>query len=111
MPSTSEPLDKISPPVNLFPQIMHNRICPKRRPDLSVRVIEGETVVLDRQAGLIHQLNPTASFIWERCNGNATVADIAKELSDAFGVDPETAAQDVTAIVRQLYELTLLESW
>jgi hypothetical protein len=111
MPSTSEPPDKISPPSNLFAQMMHNRVCPKRRPDLSVRVIEGETVVLDRQAGLIHQLNPTASFIWERCNGNATIADIAKELSHAFDVDPEPATQDVTAIVRQLYELTLLESW
>jgi PqqD family protein of HPr-rel-A system len=71
--------------------------------------VDGETVVFDRHHGLIHQLNPTAHYIWERCDGHATVADIAQQLAEAFGVDLKTAADDVAALVAQLHTLELLE--
>ena len=81
----------------------------KRRSDVCTRVVEGEMVVLDRQVGLIHQLNQTASYIWERCDGICTMAAITYQLAEAFDVDRETAAKDVEAIVSQLEELNLLE--
>ena len=82
---------------------------PRRRSDVRVRVIEGETVVLDRQGGLIHQLNRTASYIWERCDGQFTLADIAHQLAEGFEVETTTAVADVAAIVEQLRQLNLLE--
>jgi hypothetical protein len=82
---------------------------PHRRPDVRTRIIEGDTVVLDRHEGLIHQFNQTASYIWEQCNGQSTTAEIAQQLVEAFDVDPETAANDVAAIVQRLQELNLLE--
>lgn len=82
---------------------------PRRRSDVRMRVIEGETVVLDRHGGLIHQFNQTASYIWERCDGKSTAAAIAQQLAEAFDVHPATAADDVAAIMRQLQELNLLE--
>ena len=84
--------------------------CPKQRSGVSVRVVEGETVVLDRNQGLIHQLNRTASYIWDRCNGRFTVREIAHQLADAFDIEPQTATRDVAAVVEQLQELQLLES-
>jgi len=84
--------------------------CPKRRSDLSVRVVEGETVVLDRQGGLIHQFNRTASEVWDRCDGSHTVLQMAEQLVEAYDVDLATAVADVIAIVRQLHTLTLLQS-
>ena len=36
----------------------------KPRANLAVRDVEGETVVFDRDGGRIHQLNPTATFVW-----------------------------------------------
>jgi PqqD family protein of HPr-rel-A system len=83
--------------------------CPKRRSDVRVRVVDGEMVVFDRRHGLIHQLNATAHYIWERCDGHATVADIAQHLAAAFGVDPQTARDDVAALITQLHTLGLLE--
>jgi Coenzyme PQQ synthesis protein D (PqqD) len=83
--------------------------CPKRRRDVKSRLVDGETVVLDQQAGVIHQLNPTASFIWERCDGQSTLTDIAQQLAHAFEVDPQVASCDVNAMIRQLEALHLLE--
>lgn len=84
--------------------------CPKRRSDLSVRLVDGETVVLDRREGRIHQFNHTASFIWEQCNGTQTIETIATQLTKAFAVDIETAAKDVKTVIAQFRQLHLLES-
>jgi len=81
---------------------------PQQRSDVRVCRVEEEMIVFDRRCGLIHQLNPTARYIWERCDGTATVADIAQHLAEAFGVDPQTAAADVVALMEQLHTLELL---
>jgi hypothetical protein len=83
---------------------------PRQRPELGVRVLDGETVVLDRRAERIHQLNETASYIWERCDGSRTVSEIASELAGAFDVDPATAETDVAVVVRQLADADLFEA-
>jgi len=83
---------------------------PKRRADVRVRVVDGDLVVFDRRQELIHQFNPTARYIWERCDGTATVADIAQHLAEVFGVAPQTAAADVVVFLAHLHTLELLES-
>jgi hypothetical protein len=82
---------------------------PKRRSDVRVRDVEGDTVVLDRAAERIHRLNATASFIWHRCDGRRTVRDIADELAGSFDVEPEAANEAVVAAVDQLDQLGLLD--
>jgi len=82
---------------------------PKRRSDLSLRDIEGDTVVLDRVAKQVHRLNPTASFIWHRCDGHRTVGAIADELVGSFDVDPVTAKEAVIAALHQFDGLGLLD--
>lgn len=82
---------------------------PKHRSDISTRVVEGETVVLHLAAEQIHQLNPTASFIWNRCDGHRTAAEIAEELTGFFDVDYKTAYDAVVTTLRQLHELRLLD--
>src|SRR5262245_13702295 len=81
---------------------------PRERPGLLVRVVDGETVVLDRAQGLIHRLNGSASLIWERCNGERGLLEVAAAVASAFHVDLETAERDVTAAIQQLAELGLL---
>ena len=83
---------------------------PKKRDDVSARVIAGETVVLDRDGGRVHQLNATASYVWERCDGSASPTEIARDLSEQYGVEPDQAASDVAILVGQFRELGLLES-
>ena len=66
-------------------------------------------VVLDRSADLVHQLNQTARFIWELCDGQSTTRDIADRLVEAFDVDPAGAEAAVTATLREFERLGLLE--
>jgi hypothetical protein len=82
---------------------------PRRRSDMSVRAVEGELLVLDRTANRIHQFNGTASFIWNRCDGQLAVREIAAELTTAFEVEPDTAREAVSALIGQFKRLGLLD--
>jgi hypothetical protein len=82
---------------------------PRRRADVNVRVIEGDTLVLDRRLRQIHQLNATASFVWDRCDGQHAVTEIAAALAGDFEVDPEIAERDAAATVRQFAQAGLLQ--
>jgi hypothetical protein len=87
---------------------MQTGLCPRVRADLSVREIDGETVVLDRRGLKVHQFNATASRVWELCDGERTEAEIADAVAEAFEVDPERAVRDVAVVVGQFRELGLL---
>jgi hypothetical protein len=82
---------------------------PRRRTDLGVRVVDDETLVLDRVGGRIHQLNTTASFIWQRCDGQRTIHEIVDDLAHTFDVDADTARDAVMTSVRRFTELGLLQ--
>jgi len=82
---------------------------PKRRSGLNYRTIDGETVILNRKDGHLHQLNPTASFIWDCCDGNSNIAEITERLAGAYEVDFSTARKDVEEILLNLRSSHLLE--
>ncbi len=46
---------------------------PKIRADLEVVEIDGEGLVYDEPADLVHYLNPTAAILFQLCDGKATV--------------------------------------
>jgi hypothetical protein len=83
---------------------------PKKRNDVNARTIDLEIVALDRQNGSIHQLNQTASFVWEQCDGESTLEEIAKRMTEAFEVDFSTAISDVRKVIQQLNDIGLLEA-
>jgi hypothetical protein len=85
-----------------------NVFCLKRRPDVRTRLVDGELVVLDRERGLIHQLNKTATYIWQQCDGQHTAATIAGHVCEAFEVDEATALRDVFEILTRLQNLDLV---
>ena len=83
---------------------------PKRRADLSFRDLDGETVVLDRRSGKVHQLNRTASYVWQRCDGRTELREIIASLAQSYGAEPRDVEGDVAAVMAQFAELRLLEA-
>jgi hypothetical protein len=83
---------------------------PKRRADLYVRFVNGEAVLLDLKGNLIHQLNPTATVLWNWWEGRFSAVELSNKLTEIFDIDHETARHDVTLVLSQLERLNLLES-
>lgn len=81
---------------------------PHVRDDLSLVSLDGETVVWDGTTGDVHYLNPTASIVFELCDGTGTVPELAADIAEAFGMPVEQVHADVLAIVTQYREAGLL---
>jgi hypothetical protein len=75
---------------------------------LLVREVEQEVVLLDTAGDRVHQLNATASFIWNRCEQAQTPEELARWLAEAFDVDAEIALQDTMATLDTLRDLKLV---
>lgn len=86
-----------------------NEFFPKRRSDVNARRAEGEVLILDRVGGVIHQLNPTASKIWELCDGKTSLEKIVAQIVEAFEVDARTASHDTDQSIVNFRSLNLLE--
>jgi len=74
------------------------------------REVNGETLVLDSRAELIHQLNPTATFIWQQARSGSSAGEIAAAVAEEYDVELETAHRDVAATLARLKELNLFTS-
>jgi hypothetical protein len=80
----------------------------KRRDGLILRKVQQDLLLLDTEFNQIHQLNETASFIWENWEQVPDPVEIARLLAQKFDVDERVVLNDVSAIVGRLQELNLL---
>lgn len=71
--------------------------------------IEGEISLYQPVTEQVTVLNGTASDIWRLCDGEHTVAEIAKLLASAYEIeDHEQVEQDVRDTIRSFQEAKLL---
>jgi hypothetical protein len=82
---------------------------PRQNPHLSVKEIDGQTIILDRPHGKLHELNTTAGYVWRCCDGRATVSEIVTATAREFAADPSTVERDVADILQQLERAQLIE--
>jgi len=80
----------------------------RRRDDLVVREVGTDVLVLDLESERIHQLNPTASFIWHNCEVASSPVEIAELLAFEFDVAQDVALHDVKRALEMLRELKLI---
>ncbi len=66
-------------------------------------VADTGTVIL-LLSGMMHQLNLIGGMIWEQCDGQKTLADIAGELAKEFSVEQAEVESDVAEFVADLAE-------
>jgi len=86
----------------------HPHLFPKARTDLIAQDVAGEIVILDQQRNQVHRLNASASLIWLRMDGQASLMELAAALSRHFEVTTEQATDDVARVVEDLDRAGLL---
>ena len=84
-------------------------IKPKARADLATVVLDGEAVIYDSENEELHHLNQTATLVLAMCEGQATIREIAAEISQAFGVPEAEVEPQVRTLLRDLRKAKLLE--
>ena len=81
----------------------------KRRADAVIaREVNDGVVLLDAEANRIHQLNRTAMFIWEHCDGHTAHNEIAVGLARTYRADEKVVMDDVMETLQELKALNLI---
>jgi hypothetical protein len=70
-----------------------------RGPDTPGRDVAGEVVVVTARDSVLHSLNATATFVWDRADGTRTLEQIAAAMLDEFDVDPATLRRELVDFV------------
>jgi hypothetical protein len=75
---------------------------------ITIRQLGNEVVALDSLRNEVHQLNETASLIWQLKHSGQSESEIAECLSTTYEIDRSTALKHVVAMVTKLGTLGLL---
>jgi hypothetical protein len=81
---------------------------PMKKSELWKRLSDNEGVVVDTVRAVEHTLNDTALRIFELCDGESTISDIAQKMTEEYEVDIEKARQDVAKCIAKLEELNVV---
>jgi hypothetical protein len=88
---------------------VNEQVMPRaRKAGLVVKALNDEVLVYDLERDKAHSLNSSAAFIWKKCNGRRSVAEVAQALSREFKVPADE--QTVWLALDQLSKFNLLEA-
>ena len=83
------------------------------RPRKSADVLEldmGDGAILyDNEARLVHHLNPSATLIWQLCDGSGTAEELAGDIAAEYSLDAQAIADQVMTVIAELDALGLVQ--
>ena len=80
-----------------------------RRPDVEWTELDGETVLYDPRANMMHSLNASAAAVWVACDGTAAADEIVRAMETDYSGDRSEIARDVRAIIERFRRQGLLD--
>lgn len=82
---------------------------PTARSDVQQKHMRDEDLLYDPVNRKFHFLNESAAFIFTRCAGSQTSAEIAVALAAEYGLEATRAEHDVNSALETFRDLGLLE--
>jgi PqqD family protein of HPr-rel-A system len=82
---------------------------PKTREDLTVVVLDGEAVIWNDESGDLHHLNPTATIVFQLCDGTGTPQELTADIAEAFGIAIDEVGPQVIQLIGDFGDAGLLE--
>ncbi len=80
----------------------------KNNEKTAYRIIDGEAVVVNLKDSTFHTLNPVATFIWEKADGQFRVEQIIEKICEEFEVDWDIAERDCLEFLSELASKALV---
>jgi PqqD family protein of HPr-rel-A system len=85
---------------------------PDYRPEKSADVLEldmGDGLILyNHDSSLVHHLNPSAALVWQLCDGQADVGQLAKEIAEEYELQLDQVLTQVGSVVAEFDALDLV---
>ena len=82
----------------------------RQRENLTVQAVDDEILILDLESNQIHQLNASAGFIWQLCDGDMSVDQLSEIYAEHYEVEADVARADVKLVTEQLCGMGLLRA-
>lgn len=82
---------------------------PIRKKGILERSIGEERMLYDTLQKTVHVLNSTAHFLWQRCDGNHSIDEIATEAATTYSVPINVAREDIKECLTALQGMSLIE--
>jgi len=76
---------------------------------LIAQSVDGELLILNREQQQIHQLNPVASFIWNKLDGQQSNDQLVTAIIEKYEVEQDVAKHDLESLLSELSDLNLIE--
>jgi hypothetical protein len=81
---------------------------PLKRASVSAHPLDDDLVLYDQDTGQSFALNRVGWMVWERCDGEHSVATIVTEIAQAFQVSSDHVQGDVRGLLDQLTAAQLI---
>jgi PqqD family protein of HPr-rel-A system len=65
-------------------------------------------VLYNHEADLVHSLNRTASIVWQLCEGDTTVQELASEIAEAYALDVQALEGQLAQLIAEFEALGLV---
>jgi coenzyme PQQ synthesis protein D (PqqD) len=82
---------------------------PRRRRNLLELDLGDGLILYDRDASLVHHLNPSAALVWRMCEGRSSGSELVQDIVDELGLPPNEVNAQVGELLRQFNEVGLTE--
>lgn len=92
----------MTPPADAPPLPPRAEARPRLRPSARLRRRDGQALLLIPETGDWSIVSPVGAEVAGLCDGRRTVAQIARDLCDRYGIGPDRATRDLLAYLDQL---------
>jgi len=75
---------------------------PKPVADVATEVVAGEMLLYEPRQTRAVYLNPTAALVFGLCDGNRSVGDIMRTITECYSDDAASVSDDIFAAVKEL---------
>jgi PqqD family protein of HPr-rel-A system len=83
---------------------------PRKRGDVLALDMGDGVILYNHDSSLVHHLNPSASIVWELCDGDVDGSQLATEIADEYGLDRAEVAAHIEDVIQELDALGLIEN-